>query len=56
GECVADGKLELRLQKAGDVANGSRVEREIWRNSGGWGTLVSEAWLMRKDRLPWNQK
>lgn len=56
GECVADGKLELRLQKAGDVANGSRVEREIWRNSGGWGTLVSEVWLMRKDRLPWKQK
>jgi len=30
------------------VARGDRVSREQWRNSGGWGTLVSEAWLMRR--------
>jgi hypothetical protein len=30
------------------VARGSRVEREIWRNTGGWGTILSEAWLMKK--------
>ena len=51
--CVADGELAIRFQKAADVAAGSRVEREMWRNSGGWGTIVSEAWLMREDRLPW---
>lgn len=52
-DCVADGELEIRLQKAANVASGPQVEREIWRNSGGWGTLVSEVWLMRKDSLPW---
>jgi hypothetical protein len=26
------------------------VEREVWRNTGGWGTIVSEAWLMKKPR------
>jgi len=30
------------------VARGSRVEREVWRNTGGWGTILSEAWLMKK--------
>jgi hypothetical protein len=52
-EAVQDGELLLHFKKAPDVANGSRVEREMWRNSGGWGTLVSEVWLMRKDKLPW---
>ncbi len=47
-EATADGELVLQFRKAADVAAGSRVEREIWRNSGGWGTLVSEVWLMKK--------
>jgi len=38
----------IRFERAADVARGSRVEREIWRNTGGWGTIVSEAWLMKK--------
>ena len=42
-----DGKLVIRFRKAADVANGDRVSIEQWRNSGGWGTLVSEAWLIR---------
>ncbi len=54
-KCVEDGELVVRFQKAADVAVGPRVEREIWRNSGGWGTIVSEAWLMREDRLPWRR-
>ncbi len=41
-EATADGKLDIKLRKAKGVAEGSRVEREQWRNSGGWGTLVSE--------------
>ncbi|QDT49093.1 hypothetical protein Pan258_31400 [Symmachiella dynata] len=44
-----DGELTIQLRKAKDVANGPRVEREQWRNSGGWGTLVSEVWLMKQD-------
>ncbi|MEO2049820.1 MAG: hypothetical protein ABGX16_24945 [Pirellulales bacterium] len=49
-EATRDGKLEIRLARANDVARGDRVSREQWRNSGGWGTLVSEAWLMKKVR------
>jgi hypothetical protein len=30
------------------VARGDRVSVEQWRNSGGWGTIVSEVWLMKK--------
>lgn len=52
-ECTADGGLLIQFHKAPGVAEGPRVECEIWRNSGGWGTLVSEVWLMREDRLPW---
>jgi hypothetical protein len=43
-----DGELEVRFEKAVDVAIGDRVSVEQWRNSGGWGTIVSEVWLMKK--------
>jgi hypothetical protein len=46
-DATADGKLTIRFERAADVAHGDRVSREQWRNSGGWGTLVSEAWLMK---------
>lgn len=42
-----DGKLEIRFEKAANVANGDRVYVEQWRNSGGWGTIVSEVWLIK---------
>lgn len=43
-----DGELFIRLEKAPDVATGDRVTVEQWRNSGGWGTLVSEVWLIKE--------
>lgn len=43
-----DGELVIRMEKAPDMANGDRVSVEQWRNSGGWGTLLSEAWLIKK--------
>ncbi|GAB3218579.1 hypothetical protein J0A67_03050 [Algoriphagus aestuariicola] len=46
-ELTEDGELVIHFQKAEDVANGDRVTVEQWRNSGGWGTLVSEVWLIR---------
>lgn len=46
---TADGELTIRLEKAAEVAIGDRVYIEQWRNSGGWGTIVSEAWLMKKN-------
>lgn len=45
-DATRDGELFIRLRKAEGVADGPRVEREQWRNSGGWGTLASEVWLM----------
>ena len=48
GSVGEDGKLIITFKRADDVARGDRLSREQWRNSGGWGTLVSEAWLMKK--------
>jgi len=45
---TATGELTIRFEKASDVAVGDRVSVEQWRNAGGWGTLVSEVWLIRK--------
>ena len=47
-ETTQDGQLTIRLEKAHNVAIGDRVTVEQWRNSGGWGTLCSEAWLMKR--------
>ncbi|MCX6621473.1 MAG: hypothetical protein NTY38_10400, partial [Acidobacteria bacterium] len=47
-EAIKNGELVIRFDRAANVARGSRVEREQWRNSGGWGTLMSEAWLMKR--------
>jgi hypothetical protein len=44
-----DGELTIRLDRGADVARGDRVTVEQWRNSGGWGTMVSEVWLMKKE-------
>lgn len=46
-EAIRNGALVIRFERAADVAHGSQFEREVWRNTGGWGTIVSEAWLMR---------
>ena len=43
-----DGELVIRFERGAEVARGDRVSREQWRNAGGWGTLVSEAWLMQR--------
>ena len=47
-KATADGELTIRLERAADVAHGDRVSVEQWRNSGGWGTLASEVWLIKK--------
>jgi hypothetical protein len=46
-ETTQDGEVLIRFEKAHDVAVGDRVTVEQWRNSGGWGTIVAEAWLMK---------
>ncbi len=51
-EATKDGGLTIRLERAASLTWGSRVEREVWRNTDGWGTVVSEVWLMKKKRKP----
>lgn len=45
---ITNNELIIRFERAPDVAHGPRTDREIWRNSGGWGTLVAEAWLLKE--------
>ncbi|MCM4173996.1 hypothetical protein DHD32_21225 [Arenibacter sp. TNZ] len=42
-----DGELTISLERALDVARGDHISVEQWRNSGGWGTMVSEVWLLK---------
>ncbi|WP_215239148.1 DUF4838 domain-containing protein [Dyadobacter helix] len=46
-EAVKSGEVVIRFERNANVAHGSRISREQWRNSGGWGTMVSEAWLLK---------
>lgn len=46
-KAIEDGELIIRFERAPDVARGDRVSVEQWRNSGGWGTIVSEVWLVK---------
>lgn len=47
-DLIKNGELTIRFERGADVARGSRVTIEQWRNTGGWGTLVSEAWLIKQ--------
>lgn len=47
-EATADGELLLWMKKQPGIGEGLASDVSIWRNTGGWGTLVSEVWLMRK--------
>jgi hypothetical protein len=45
---TSDGQLVLTFKKQPGVGEGLKSDVTIWRNTGGWGTLVSEVWLMKK--------
>ncbi|MEX2016716.1 MAG: hypothetical protein WD873_08730 [Candidatus Hydrogenedentales bacterium] len=47
-EKTADGELLLWLKKQDGIGEGLASDVSIWRNTGGWGTLVSEVWLMKE--------
>jgi hypothetical protein len=47
-----DGRLTLWMKKQPGVATGLKSDVTVWRNTGGWGTLVSEVWLMKKGTPP----
>ena len=42
---TADGRLVLRCLKQAGVGEGDPGDITVWRNTGGWGTLLSEVWL-----------
>ncbi len=47
-EATADGELLLWMKKQPGIGEGLSSDVAVWRNTGGWGTLVSEVWLMKK--------
>jgi hypothetical protein len=42
-----DGELVLWMKKQPGIGEGLASDVSIWRNTGGWGTLVSEVWLIK---------
>jgi len=47
-EVTRDGELLLWMKKQPGIGEGLASDVSIWRNTGGWGTVVSEVWLMRR--------
>ncbi len=47
-EATRDGMLTIRFEKSAGVGEGTRPEVTVWRNTGGWGTVCSELWLMKR--------
>lgn len=46
-EATRDGKLSIYFEKEAGIGEGIQSDVTLWRNTGGWGTLVSEVWLMK---------
>jgi hypothetical protein len=44
-EATADGRLKLWCRKQAETGEGPLGDVTVWRNTGGWGTLLSEVWL-----------
>jgi hypothetical protein len=47
-ELTADGELTVWLEKSAQVANSSRPLVWQWKRTAGWGTVVSDAWLIKE--------
>jgi hypothetical protein len=47
-EATGDGKLTIWFEKQAGIGEGPEADVILWRNTGGWGTLVSEVWLMKE--------
>ena len=50
-ELTADGRLTLSLRKAPGVGEGLESIVNVWRNTGGWGTVASDVWLLKESDL-----
>lgn len=42
-----DGELQVWFEKEPGIGEGPWAQVEIWRNTGGWGTLCSDVWLIK---------
>ncbi len=49
-KATKDGKLQIRFEKDPNVPKGDWIDTQVWRNCGGWGTLVSEIWLIKNSK------
>ena len=47
-EATADGQLKLWCRKQSGIGEGPLGDVTVWRNTGGWGTLLSEVWLYKQ--------
>ncbi len=47
-ETTTDGELTVWFEKQPGIGEGPASDVTLWRNTGGWGTLVSEVWLMKQ--------
>jgi hypothetical protein len=47
-EATSDGELSIWFEKEAGIGEGVPSDVTLWRNTGGWGTLVSEVWLMKE--------
>ncbi len=47
---TADGELKIWLEKSAGVGEGLPSTVTVWRNTGGWGTLASDVWLIKQDQ------
>ncbi len=45
---TADGRLTISCLPQPEVGAGDPGDVTVWRNTGGWGTLLSEVWLYKK--------
>ena len=49
-DVTRDGKLSIWFEKEPGIGGGAPSDVTLWRNTGGWGTLVSEVWLMKASK------
>lgn len=45
---TADGRLTISCRKQAGIGEGELGDVTVWRNTGGWGTLLSEVWLYKQ--------
>jgi len=47
-EATVDGRLKIWCRKQSGIGESPLGDVTVWRNTGGWGTLLSEVWLYKQ--------